>query len=228
MARLLKLAYQLRMHKLADTPLDVLGRNVALLTAAIILIQWLVRGRPLLPVWHWLILALILLGAVGLIVLRGWAAREGYMRFDPQPGLAIPAPLAMDPEDKEATYVAGRFEVEAKEAHLANLTAYWRSFGSREHAVMAIQHASRFLLVGSFPADRIGMWYIFFKPEDIEGVTAGRVAFGGTERPGLRIAYWRQPPTDGKKPRKSVREFVYLAFETESARDRVWADLLAH
>ena len=107
-----------------------------------------------------------------------------------------------------------------------NLTAYWRTFGSREHAIMAIQHASRFLL-GSLPAEQIGMWYIFFKPEDVESVAAGTVAFGGLRRPGLRVVYLRAPASDGKKPKKPVREPVHLAFETEAARDRVWADLLA-
>jgi hypothetical protein len=226
MARLFKLAYQLRMHRFGDGQLDVLGRNLLFLAAAIILIQWLLRGRPPLPAWHWLLLGLILLAAVGLLVLRNWAARAGYVRFTPQPALASPAPLQMEPEDKELAFATGRFEVEAKEGRLANLMGYWRTFGSREHTVMAIQHESRFLF-GSFPSDWIGMWYIFFMPEDLAGLAAGTVAFGSTHRPGLRIIYWRLPPSNGKKSKKPVRETVHLTFETEAARDRVWADLLA-
>ncbi len=225
-ARLFRLAYQLRTHKFADTQQDVLARNLGLLAAAIIVLQWLARGRPPLPVWHWLVLALILLGVLGLVVLRNWAARAGYVRFTPQPALDAPRPLRMAPDDKEAAFVTGRFEVEAKEAHLANLTAYWRSFGSREHAIMAIQPVSRFLL-GSFPGERVGMWYIFFRPEEVEGALAGTVAFGAACQPGLRISYWRQPPSDGKKAKRPVREVVHLAFESEAGRERVWADLLA-
>lgn len=226
MGRLYKLAYQLRTHEFAETRLDLLGRNLALLAAAIILLQWLVRGRPPLPLWHWLVLALILLAALGLIVLRPLAGRAGYVAFSPEPGRSAPAPLAMDPDDKEATFVTGRFEVEGKEASLAHLTAYWRSFGSREHAIMAIQHASRFLL-GHMPGGWIGMWYVFFKPEDVERVVPGEVTFGAARQPGLQIRYWRVPPQEGKKPKKPVLETVHLAFETEAARDRVWADLLA-
>lgn len=225
-ARLFKLAYLLRMHKFMDTQLDVLGRNLALLAAAVILVQWLLRGRPPLPAWHWLVLALILLVAIGLIVLRGWAARTSYVRFTPHAAHPAPAPLAMAPEDKEAAFATGRFEVDAKAGQLANLAAYWRTFGSREHAVMAIQHVSRFLL-GTMPGESVGMWYIFFKPEDVEGVAAGTVTFGAARRPGLRITYWRQPLSEGKKAKKPVREALHLAFETEAGRDRVWADLLA-
>ena len=225
-AQLFRLAYQLRLHRWGDTQLDILGRNLAFLAAAVILIQWLVRGRPSLPAWHWLALGLILLAGVGSIVLRIWAGRAGYVVFMPQPDLAAPAPREMSPEDKEAFFATGRFEVSEKHDHLANLTAYWRSFATREHAVMAIQHASRFFL-GSLPADQIGMWYIFFRPEDIEEVTPGVVAFGASRRPGLRVAYRRLPPEDAKKPRKPSREVAYLAFESESGRERVWADLRA-
>ena len=91
---------------------------------------------------------------------------------------------------------------------------------------MAIQHASRFLL-GSVPDGWIGMWYVFFKPEDVEEVVGGEVTFGAARRPGLQVTYTRQPFSEGNKPKKPVLEPVYLAFETETARDRVWADLLA-
>lgn len=226
MARLFKLAYQLRLHRWGDAPLDIVARNLALLTAAIILIQWLVRGRPALPAWHWLVLGLVLCAALGTIVLRTWAGRAGYVVFTPQSHLSAPLPHKMTPEDKEAHFATGRFEVAEKHRYLADLAAYWRSFDTREHAVMAIQHASRFFL-GSLPADQMGMWYIFFRPEDIEEVTPGVVAFGARGRPGLRVAYRSLPPEDAKKPRKPSREVAYLAFEDEAGRERVWADLVA-
>lgn len=225
-ARLLKLAYQLRIHRLGDTQLDALMRNLALLAATIILIQWLLRRRPALPAWHWAVLGLILLAAFGIIALGRWAARAGYVRFTAQPERAAPQPLAMSPDDKEAIRATGRLEVQEKRGLLADLPGYWRTFGSREHAVMAKQDRSRFLVAG-LPADRLGMWYAFFRPEDIDEIRAGVVAFGGDTRPGLRIAYRSLPPSDGKKPKKPVREALHLAFEDEAARDRVWADLLA-
>ena len=225
-ARLFKLAYQLRMHRLGDAQLDVLARNAALLAAAIILIQWLLRGRPPLPAWHWLVLGLILAVALGVIALAAWAARSGYAAFTRQGDLPRPRPMTMSPDDKEATFATGRFEVAEKRGYLADLGGYWRSFGSREHAVMALQPRSRFLL-GALPSDRVGMWYAFFRPEDIVEVTAGVVAFGGLRRPGLRVIYRSVPPSDGKKPKKPIRETLHLAFEDAAARDRVWADVIA-
>ena len=226
MARLFKLAYQLRVHGWGDTRLDILGRNLAFLGAAIILIQWLLRGRPALPAWHWLALGLILFFALGLIVLHIWAGRAGYVAFTPKPDQAAPAPRELAPDDKEAHFATGRFEVAEKRGYLADLAAYWRSFGTREHTVMAVQHASRFLM-GSLPADQIGMWYIFFRPEDIDEITSGVVAFGAVRRPGLRVIYRSLPPEGTKKPKKPTREVVYLAFDTDAGRDRVWADLRA-
>ena len=225
-ARLFKLGYQLRMHRLGDTQLDVLTRNLAFLAAAIILIQWLLRGRPSLPPWHWAILGLILFVAFGLIVLSNWAGRAGYARFTPGAGLQPPRPLPMPASDKATIWATGHFEVEDKRGILANLAGQWRSFGSREHAVMVTQRPSRFLL-GSLPPDRIGMWYAFFQPADVDDVSAGTVAFGAARRPGLRIVYRSLPQSDGKKPKKPVREVLHLAFEDEAARDRVWADLLS-
>lgn len=226
MGRLYKLAYQLRTHKFAEAQLDVLARNLALLAALVIVLQWLVRGRPPLPPWHWLVLGLIVLAAAAFMALRLVARRAGYVLFAAEPDRPAPTPLEMAPDDKEAMFVTGRFEVEGKEAYLANLLAYWRTFGSREHAVMAIQHASGFLF-GSIPDGWIGMWYVFFKPEDVGRVRPGWVTFGAAKQPGLQVTYLRLPPTDGKKPKRPVPETVTLAFETEAARDRVWADLLA-
>ena len=51
-ARWYRLAYQLRTHRLGDAALDVLARNLGLAAAAIILLQWVIRGRPALPTWH--------------------------------------------------------------------------------------------------------------------------------------------------------------------------------
>ena len=225
-ARLFKLAYQLRSHRLGDTQLDALIRNLAFLAAAIIVIQWLLRRRPALPAWHWAALGLILVGAFGIILLGQWAARAGYVRFAGQPELAAPQPLAMSPDDKQSMRATGRLEVQEKRGFLADAPGYWRTCGSREHAVMAMQTRSRFL-VAALPAERIGMWYAFFRSEDINEIRAGVVAFGGDQRPALRVTYRSLPPSDGKKPKKPVREMLHLAFEDEAARDRVWADLLA-
>ena len=125
-------------------------------------------------------------------------------------------------------WATGRFEVEGKTAFFAGLLAYWRTFTSREHAVMAIVHSTRFLLLARRPDEQVGMWYMFLPPETIAEMAPGQLAFGAASGPALRIIYRYVPATwQGKKPPRSFDETVYLAFEDEEARLRVWADLLA-
>jgi hypothetical protein len=166
-----------------------------------------------------------------LLILRGWAQSRSYVVFTPQPGLIAPDAAALPPSDKVPVRATGRFEVEGRPGFFADLMAYWRTFASREHAVMAIAHESRFLSVGSRPAQDLGMWYAFFRPETVDAVTAGSLAFGSRAGPALRVAYRHAPaPSDDGQRRaqsKPVRTVLYLACEDEEARGRIWADLMA-
>lgn len=195
--------------------------------AIVLLLQWLLRGMPALPLWHWLLGALLVLSGAGLLALHAWAARRSYVLFTPETGSHAPEPCALAPEDKIALRAAGRFEVEGRTAFLAGLQAYWRSFGTREHVVMAIRHPSRFLLLGRVPLEQVGMWYMFIPAEAVETISAGRLAFGTVAGPALRLVYRRiERGPDARKMPKPVRERVYLMFEEEPMRERVWADLL--
>ena len=224
---MLKLAYQLRVHRLGDWGLDRWGVTLAWGASAAILAQWVVRGRPELPAWHWGVLALLILGGLALLALRGWAARRSYVVFEPESGSAPPAGRAMSPEDKAPVRATGRFEVNGRVSLFADLTAYWRSYASREHAVLAIQHQTRFL-IGRSPEEDAGMWYLFIQPEAVEGITPGRLRYGGRTDPALRVVYrWQPPAAEGKRPPRPLDATAYLAFEDAAPRDVVWADLLA-
>jgi hypothetical protein len=192
------------------------------------LTQWAWRGQPVLPAWHWLILALLLLGGAAVMFLRGRAARGYYVLFLPEPGLTSPALQSLLPEDKIPLRATGWFDVQSRERLFADLPAYWRTYASREHAVLAIQHPSRFLLLGHSRAEDAGMWYAFIPPAAIAEVTPGRLSYGRRISPGLRVVYRRQPPaSEGKRPPRAVVATIYLAFEDDAARVRVWADLVA-
>jgi hypothetical protein len=230
-ARFLQLAYRLRHHRLAGWSLDRLGVSLAWGVAVLILLLWWLRGAPAVLAWHWAFLALLGLSGLGLLILGAWAGSRSYVIFAPQPGLAAPSGAALAPADKLLVHATGRFEVEGRPGFFADLMAYWRTFVSREHAVMAIAHESRFLGVGSRPAEDVGMWYVFFRPEAIEAVTPGFLAFGSRTGPGLCIAYrYDEPLPDnarrGAKPRQA-RTALYLMCEDDDARRRIWADLLA-
>ncbi|MCX7670957.1 MAG: hypothetical protein N2439_12910 [Anaerolineae bacterium] len=224
---LLKLAYQLQHHYLGEWPLDRWGVAGALLAAGVIVLQWWARGRPPLPVWHWLVLALILLAACGLLYLRRWAGRRMYVQFTADPTVSAPVPQPLAARDKVAVRATALFEVEGKAHFFADLMAYWRTFNTREHAVMAIAHRSRFLLLGTVPERLLGMWYVFFKPEMIEEIAAGTLMFGATQRPALRVAYQAPGNARARKPNRPQTQVVYLGFADETERAQVWADLLA-
>jgi len=150
--------------------------------------------------------------------------------FTSQPGIAAPAGLALDPKDKVKLHATGTFEVEGKTHFFAHLLAYWRTFTSREHAVMAIVHPSRFLKLAHMPEEHVGMWYIFFRPEAIRTITPGLLSFGAQTSPALRVSYLNSPPSSDKDQGRAAKRSlvtVHLAFEDEESRQRVWADLLA-
>jgi len=230
-ARLLEIAYRLRQHRLAGWGLDRWGITLAWGAAVVILLLWLLRGKPFVSAGHWAFLALLALAGLVLIVLRAWAKGRSYVIFTPQAGLAAPPGAALRPWDKVLVRATGSFEVESRSAFFAGLMAYWRTFASREHSVMAIAHESRFLGLGSRPAEDVGMWYAFLRPETIDAVTPGSLAFGLRVSPALRIAYRHTlpQPDDGRRRAhpKPVRTVLYLACEDDETRGRIWADLLA-
>jgi len=230
---LLKFFYQLRAHRIGEWSVDRLLVTFAWAAAALVVLRWVLRGQPPLAWWHWFILALLILGGLAIIILTRLAARHDFVRFTPQPELAPPAAIPLTPQDKVQTYATGHFEVEGKAGFFAGLLAYWRTFATREHAVMAIIHRSRFLGLAATPDAQLGMWYIFIAPGTIEEACAGQLEFGAQQRPALRITYRHiEFQTAARRLLRRLhtpvtRRAVYLAFEDDLARDRVWSDLRA-
>jgi hypothetical protein len=231
--QLLKLFYNLRAHRIGEWSVDRLLVTFAWAAAVFVLLRWILAGRPPLALWHWLVLALLVLGGLAVIILARVAARHDFIAFTAQPDLPAPAAAPLDPQDKVQTCATGHFEVEGKVGLFAGLLAYWRTFATREHAVMAMVHRTRFLGLARTADAQVGMWYIFITPENIEEVSAGELQFGGQRRPALRITYRHTPPqaaarrfTARLRP-PPLHRAAYLAFEDDAARGRVWADVLA-
>ncbi len=151
-----------------------------------------------------------------------WAAgRAFYLRFTPSDDHP-PAPEALDPKEKIHVRVSGHFSVEGKWKRFADLEAYFRTFASREHALMAWVPPSRYLLLGRWPDRDLGLWYIFFRPEHLREVVPGTLEVGNKVQHALMIRYWE--PEEGKKKAQEV--VAHLGFEDLESRDHVWADLL--
>ena len=226
-SRIFKLAYQLRLHRVGGWALDRWAVTLAWGTSALVLTQWAWRGQPVLAAWHWLILGLLVLSGAAVLVVRGWAGRRAYVVFLPELGLAPPSPAPLLPADKISLRATGWFEVQGRERFLADLTGYWRTYSSREHTVLAVQHPTRFFL-GHSRLEDAGMWYAFIPSAAIVEITPGILHYGRRISPGLRVVYRRQPPApEGKRPPKPVMATICLAFEDEAPRVRVWADLVA-
>lgn len=203
-----RLAYNLNRHRWGDLPLAVAWVGFLLVLAAVAWWGWLglPRGVAVLPA------AL----AVGVVALSLLGRLTGYVIFRegvlPSPA-APPQPLV--PTDKIAHRASGWFEVEGKRRYLVEVPAWFRTFETREHAVMAYVAPSRFF-PGHWPEHEVGMWYIFFLPQQIQRVEAGEVLFGARPRLGLRIEYQNKDRT----------ETVLLSFDSEDDRQRIYADLV--
>jgi hypothetical protein len=151
-----------------------------------------------------------------------WARRTGYVRFRRLPDeerrlreQATPRPLRQ--EELVPTRVSGWFSVEGEDQYFVDVEADFETVGTREHIILGRVHPSRFLLLGKWPGEELGWWYIFVQPSMIRTVDIGELTAGPQPQRALRIVY--APDTDNEQT-------VYLlAQDTESLR-RIWQDLL--
>jgi hypothetical protein len=205
-----RLSYKLRSHHWSEWPLDYWLSLLIVLLAGAASLDW-IPGAP----WLVYVLAVLFVVFWGVTLL---ARRNQYVIFTPSPTSLLPDVGVLDPTDKIELRATGRFEVEGKGQTFTEIVAYFRSFATREHAVMAIVPPSRFLLVGSRPDGHAGMWYIFFQPRHIMRLQRGMLAFGRETRPAICVL------CEGQE--EGSEEVVYLSFNEEESLRRVLANLL--
>jgi hypothetical protein len=230
-AKVLRAAYGLRYHYLGGWSLE----RWLVFLCGVAAVMLLVRGQFLLTTAYSLAAVVFVVAIIVIVRLQRWAACRLYLSFVPE-DVTAPDGQALDPVDKILLRVTGQFEVEGKSHFFADTPAYWRTFATREHAVMAMVHPSRFLQLGHMPAQDIGMWYIFFRPEMMRGVVSGKLMFGTSERSALHVCYEAVlAPTTARhglrlwpgRQKPAKREELYLVFEDQATCHRVWADLVA-
>ncbi len=210
-----RLLYNLEHHYFVEVKLRTwLNWALVLLAMLILLLR---------PPGGWMVALLPLLVLIFLSLSNRYARGRYYIHFvpdeQPQPPEDPPAPLW--PQDKLLLYASGHFHVEGAEADWTDLIAFYRTFETREHAIMARRTPTQFLKVGQVNPETLGMWYIFISPENLLAVTPGRVYFEGTGQPGLRLR-WRRFTEKGKP----VEDTAFLRFDADVDRERVLADLL--
>ncbi|MCY3898960.1 MAG: hypothetical protein OXF86_10340 [Caldilineaceae bacterium] len=155
---------------------------------------------------------------------RLWRSRD-YVQFRE---LATPsvAPKPLAPKDSVPIHASGYFTVEEKSERFTWLQGYFRTFATREHAVICLVQPKRFLLA-EWPEKDVGMWYVFFFPKSVRSVSYGMVSYGSTTHTCLAIEHEILIPKRGRFSReRTVQETVLLASPTEEDTLRILADLL--
>jgi hypothetical protein len=209
---ILRLAYRLRRHKWSGW---TLSRWLGLLLVVAIVWAFLMwRARP----WPALIPAGLFLAY---ILLLAWAGRQGYIRFKPvsdQDSLLGNSPSVppLGTQELVSTRASGWFTVAGQEQYYVDLEADFETVETREHIVLGRVHPSRFLVVGQWPKQEIGWWYIFVQPAMIQGLHLGHLHHGFRSRQALRVTY---------APAKDLQQTVYFTFDDALALRRVWHDL---
>jgi len=170
---------------------------------------------------------------VALLGLGRWAQRSDYVQFtaDHAPPPSARAMLPMS--ELIPVSASGRFDVQGEARRFTELPAHYQSFEIREHVIIGRVRPARFLFIGRWPAQDIGMWYIFMRPRDLLSVTSGLLSHGRRARLALRLVIARPEEEEKRNSLLSARsardnmEVVFLSFDHSEDRQRVWVDLLA-
>ena len=223
-------------------PVDKL--RVAPATLLYFLTRQQIGGMPLVRLPQWLLLIAAALWAPGWLPGRWWVTglclaallalqialvhlrRRDFVFFTAG---ALPAvtPAALNAKPKIPIYATGQFSVENKSQHFTWLTGFYRTFATREHALIC-QVAERTLLpIGRWPESETGLWYVFFTPPEIQQVRWGRLTFGRAALPAIAVTYRSTTqPSQRRRTRDASDATVYLAFQQADDGRTILADLL--
>ena len=191
---------------------------------ALFLFIGVLGGLGLVP-GRWLTAGLcIVLLATFFWLRRHWRHRE-YLAFREAPLPAV-TPQPLKPSDNVPIHASGYFTVEGKSDRFTWLQGYFRTFATREHAVICLVQPKRVLLA-DWPEKDMGMWYVFFFPKSVRNIRYGTVTFGRTTQPCLAIEHEIHIPKSGRFSHdRTVQETVILASPTGEDTRRILADLL--
>lgn len=210
--------YRLNRHHFSDLPL-IRWIQIGLLALAGIAVISRVSA-------YWLIVGALILLFLLLTGASIYWRRQNYMAFTEKPKPAV-SPKALKPADKLPILASGDFSVEGKQARFTWLQGYFRTFATREHALLCLAQPSRFALLGHWPEKEVGMWYIFFRDQDVESIRWGEVSHGGEKLPGLAVDHQVFIPKQGRFDRdKTLHRTLYMACREEEDVRRILADLL--
>lgn len=214
-AALATILYNISRYTLSGLPL-INWLCWALLISAAIAATGLLPGR-------WWDVGLCLLFMLGLLVALFLQRRRDFVTFQPAP-LPDIAAQRLDPNQKIPIHATGLFTVAEKYQRYTWLPGFYRTFATREHALLCQVQDRNFWRISHWRETELGLWYAFFMPADVEQVQWGELRFGRTIRPALAITYRLTKPQ--KKRRNGAQvETLYLAVQNHEDGHTILADL---
>ncbi|MEZ4518440.1 MAG: hypothetical protein R3C44_17020 [Chloroflexota bacterium] len=175
------------------------------------------------PNWAILIIALLLIW----LVLSFWlAGRSNYIRFVPNGDSMMAASdlNSLSPNEKVPAQATGSFSVSGYNNNVLFQPANYWQVPLGDHIVMVEQKPGKFL-------------YQFFSADTLQSVAGGWLLYGAEPQEALAISFlskWGPEYTkfqvyeDGEEsPVPAKLTTIYLTFESESQRDRVWQTIVA-
>ncbi len=210
---ILQLAYRLRRHFLLGWSLSRWPGLLLIVATLWALVRWWLQPWPAA-----FLAGLLLAYALAL----AWADRQGYVRFvaiaNTEPVLGdTTSPPPLGKQELVPTRASGWFTVEGQDQYYVDVEADFETVGTREHIVLGRVYPSRFLLLGQWPQEELGWWYIFFQPAMIQEMRLGYLHFGSRPHVALRVTYALDEDTQQK---------VYFTFDDLVTLRRVWDDLM--
>ena len=135
-------------------------------------------------------------------------------------------PWPLPPAAKLPVYVSGFLSVDTKVRRFAALPGFYRTFATREHALLCQARPRRFGGLATWPEEEEGLWYAFFYARHVRHLQIGEIAFDRERFQGLRIEYEPDRPLDGKSKRRYHRITLYIAFPQAADCQAALADLM--
>ena len=205
---LARLIYRLSRHRFLGLPLDLVTASLA-------------AGAFLYGVGSPLVTGQQALAPIALAGLALWAAlvillrRRRFVLFKVDSEFHPPPSRKLELFSRVPLRASGAFSVNQRTRYFVEAPGSIEATEFGERILMA--EARRVSILGLLrsPEDEWGWWYMFFRPEDVRSLQAGRLHFGWRPRPALRLV-------DAHGTVLS-----YLSFSDTSIRDRVAGDLLA-
>lgn len=201
--------------------------------SGVTLLRWALTIVPLAAlIWgvgrfpgRWWGAALWIILWVLLIATNIYWRRRDFVRFAPS-SLPATASGPLVPSDKIAIYVTGYLTVEEKHQRFTWVPGFFRTFATREHALICQLTQQRFVGIAEWPETELGLWYLFFHPRDIAAVEWGELCFGRDRTTAIAVTYHRTIPARGRfRPERTATEVVYLAVANDTDGLAILADL---